>query len=152
MLTTLEFAMHRFSSSVPKPRLESRHLYPGHRMASNQVSVNLEPPLSAIVPTGGSCRADGPSCPPVLDPTQTTVAMPALRVARLKNSCTCRWQISNCAENTLTEVAPLFGPTPYLREARAGTEYTVAFNRSTRRGFLKLPGHSSPRYHAAMGV
>src|ERR1700732_2431293 len=31
----------RFSSSVPEPRLESRHLYPGHRMASNQVSAML---------------------------------------------------------------------------------------------------------------
>src|SRR5205807_2471606 len=34
---------NRFSSSIPEPRLESRHLYPGHRMASNQVSAMLFP-------------------------------------------------------------------------------------------------------------
>src|SRR5713226_9583323 len=34
---------NRFSSSGPEPRLESRHFYPGHRMASNQVSAMLFP-------------------------------------------------------------------------------------------------------------
>jgi len=33
----------RFSSSIPEPRLESRHLYPGHRMTSNQVPAMLFP-------------------------------------------------------------------------------------------------------------
>jgi hypothetical protein len=33
----------RFSSSGPEPKPESRHLYPGHRMASNQVSAMLFP-------------------------------------------------------------------------------------------------------------
>jgi hypothetical protein len=28
---------------MPEPRLGSRHLYPGHRMASNQVSAMLFP-------------------------------------------------------------------------------------------------------------
>src|SRR5260370_41333720 len=34
---------NRFSSSGPDPRLESRHFYPGHRVASNQVSATLFP-------------------------------------------------------------------------------------------------------------
>src|SRR5713101_6412406 len=44
-LRTILFALvaQRFSSSAPEPRLESRHLYPGHRMASNQVSAMLFP-------------------------------------------------------------------------------------------------------------
>ena len=33
----------RFSSSLPEPRLESRHLYPGHHMASKQVPAMLVP-------------------------------------------------------------------------------------------------------------
>ena len=35
--------LNRFSSSVPEPGSESRHLYPGHHMASKQVSAMLFP-------------------------------------------------------------------------------------------------------------
>ena len=34
---------NRFSSSIPEPEPESRHLYPGHRIASSQVSAMLFP-------------------------------------------------------------------------------------------------------------
>src|SRR5688572_7046646 len=34
---------NRFSSSIPKPALDSRHLYPEHSIASNQVSAILIP-------------------------------------------------------------------------------------------------------------
>ena len=47
---------NRFSSSVPEPRLESRHLYPGHRMASNQVSAMLFPEDMGRSGFDASCR------------------------------------------------------------------------------------------------
>lgn len=40
---------HRFSSSAPEPRLESRHLYPGHHIASNQQENSKREVAAAII-------------------------------------------------------------------------------------------------------
>jgi hypothetical protein len=102
----------RFSSSVPEPGIESRHLCTGHHMASKQVSAMLVPGAEGTLRF--RCRESDPAGPPAskfpvprggyacvaaapLSGPAAWLATSAHRVSdRAGSRCALRWRRTRC--------------------------------------------------------